>query len=297
MKDRLLKTKVLFVTICCLLIATGCEENFVPFKENNDYFFSIYGYLDASVDTQWVRVSPAREQLEMPPEVPDMQVTLEHLENGNTVVMNDSLFSENGGHFLNFWTTMDIENGQTYRLKAERPDGASSQATVTIPEEISTPRVQRVTRFFGEPPAYRIYITDVDQLVDIRTRWYLRIAGENEIISFSHRNEVEKISAYGGSYSVSVVPEEELDEIRTQTLGDSYIQVLHKQFYVASGGPEWKEEISSTDDLVYALPGGISNVENGLGYMVGIDSKSVPFESCYNKNSLLIPCAEEEPYW
>ena len=297
MKDRLLHTTILLLIAIFSLVLSGCENNFQPLKENNDFIFSIYGYLEASADTQWVRVSPARKQLEMPHEVPDMEVTLEHMETGDIVVMNDSLFSENGAHFLNFWTTMEIKNGQTYRLKAEKPDGASSQATVTIPDEFSTPRVQKVTRFWGQPPAYKIYISDVNKLVDLRTIWYVRIAEEKKKISFKHRDKVDTVSSYGGSYSVSVVPEDELQEIESHTLGDDQIEVLHKQFYVVSGGPEWNEEITLTDDLVYTLPGSISNVENGLGYMVGIDSKVIPYESCYDDQEELIPCPEEEAYW
>ncbi len=51
----------LLLTACCMLVLSGCNRSFEPFKENNTYYFSIYGYLDVSADTQWVRVSPARQ--------------------------------------------------------------------------------------------------------------------------------------------------------------------------------------------------------------------------------------------
>jgi hypothetical protein len=44
---------------------------------------------------------------------------------------------------------------------------------------------------------------------------------------------------------------------------------------------EWNEEIIILDDVLYALPEGISNVENGLGYMFGMVSKTIPYESCF----------------
>ncbi|TVQ04901.1 MAG: hypothetical protein EA359_04900 [Balneolaceae bacterium] len=35
----------------------ACDEPFQPLLENNSAPFSIYGYLDATADTQWVRVT------------------------------------------------------------------------------------------------------------------------------------------------------------------------------------------------------------------------------------------------
>lgn len=60
----------------------------------------------------------------------------------------------------------------------------------------------------------------------------------------------------------------------------------------------WKIEITSFDDLVYAQPNYISNVEKGLAYMVGIYSKVIPYETCHTVNrSQIIPCEVENPYW
>ncbi len=293
----------------CLLFAAlfvgmgliGCEQSFEPIKQNDQYIFSIYGYLDASADTQWVRVTPAREQLDMPPEIPEMQVTLEHLESGETVVMNDSLFSsDNGANYVNVWTTMEIRNGQTYRLRAERPDRAASQVTVTLPGAYSTPRLRRQINGWGEPITYTLFVDDVDRLAAVQTKWYVRLVApgfeKDEIFSFSYRNKYEKL--YENHYRIYIEPEKDKKEMRTQTLlpSSGEIQVLYRQVFVASGGPDWNEEITGLDDLVYALPGGASNVENGLGYVVGIDSKWIPFESCY-EDGLLVGCGEENPYW
>ncbi len=50
---------------------------------------------------------------------------------------------------------------------------------------------------------------------------------------------------------------------------------------MASAGPEWIENITRLDDLELGLPDGkFSNVENGLGYLVDILSKKIPFEQC-----------------
>lgn len=298
-------TYCLLLTACCLLTLSACNESFQPYVENDVYYFSIYGYLDASADTQWVRVAPARQQLDTPPEIQEgIRVTLEHLESGRSAVMNDSLMSAEGDfNFINFWTTMDIGHSQTYRLRAERPDGAASWVTVTTPVELPTP-MGVFGGGIGIEPTYSLYVDDsVEHLADVQTRWYVRIRApgyeQKRLFSFSHRNDVEHIGLYGGVYTVEIRPEREEEQIMKLTTlpAEGEIEIVHTQIYVASGGPEWNEEISSMDDLFYALPGSFSNVENGLGYLVGIDSKTIPFKSCRNDQYELIPCEEEEPYW
>lgn len=285
-----------------LIFLTACNETFEPYQENDTYFFSIYGYLDASADTQWIRVAPARQEFNMPPEVPEMAVTLEHMQSGNTVRMSDSLvIPGNDFNYLNFSTTMDIEHGETYRLRAERPDGSASHVTVTTPEEFPTPRLLR-QESFGQPTTYRLYIDGVERLAEVQTKWYIRLTAgdsfeEDKIVSFSYRNSVEQISDI--DYTLLIEPEVEMEQIEQQIIipPGGTIQLVHRQIFVASGGPEWDEEISSVDDLVYALPEGFSNVENGLGYLVGVDFKIIPYESCFDEQSVLISCEEEEPFW
>jgi hypothetical protein len=58
------------------------------------------------------------------------------------------------------------------------------------------------------------------------------------------------------------------------------MNVLSRKIFVASAGPEWDEEITSLDQLEYSLPLIHSNVENGVGYMIGIVSKTVDLTDC-----------------
>ncbi len=51
-----IRTAYCFLIIICFLFSlTGCEESFQPLQNNNDSgVFSMFGYLDATADTQWV---------------------------------------------------------------------------------------------------------------------------------------------------------------------------------------------------------------------------------------------------
>ncbi len=293
------------LALCIGILFAGCDQTFQPFEENDQYYFSIYGYLDASVDTQWVRVAPARQQINMPPEVPEMQVTLENLESGETIVMNDSLVVPGSGfNYINFYTLTDIKPNQSYRIKAERADGKSSKVTISTPEEFPTPRFLE-EKGLSDPKIHNIIINGVDNLVDVQTWWYVRIISpgrtEKKKYVFSYRNKAQWVAAYGGAYFVEVIFDEEEEHVREASNIPPYpegrIEVLHRQIYVASGGPEWDEDIVSLNDLQYSQPEVLSNVENGLGYMVGVYSKVVPYKICLNDDEWVIACEEEEPYW
>lgn len=275
-------------------------------QENDKYFFSIFGYLDAAADTQWVRVSPAREQLNAPPEFPEMQVTLENLDSGETITMKDSLFASGSGfNYINFYTLADIEPGRNYRVKAEKPDGRASQVTVATPAEFPTPRLLKDTSFWTDEHIYQIVINGVDKLVDVQTWWFVRIQSADGVeykrFMFSYKDRLEWVEVYGGAYVAEFIFEQEQAEIMDsptiRLAPDPEVEFLHQQVYVAAAGPEWNEEISSLDDLHYSQTELVSNVENGLGYMVGVYSKVIPYETCTDDTGWLIACEEEEPYW
>ncbi|GAA5520829.1 hypothetical protein LQ318_03755 [Aliifodinibius salicampi] len=224
----------LLCLIFCLLIVSGCDQSFQPLKENTQYYFSIYGYLDASADTQWVRVAPARKQLSTDT-IPEMTVTLEEVETGNSSVMHDSLFQPaNKFNYINVWTTMDIKPEHTYRLVVER-------------------------------------------LADVHWRYYYKINSDGymreRFFRFRARNWFSEKSP--GNYVGRLDPN--ADHINTP-LPEGEVVEFERTVFVAAGGPEWNEEIPSIEDLEYALPETASNIKNGVGYMLGIVSKTIPFE-------------------
>lgn len=279
--------------LCAFLLVATCDQTFEPLQENDEYYFSMYGYLDAAADTQWIRVGKPRESINELPDPSGITVTLEHVQTGETVVMNDSLFTSRDA--LNYWTTFDIENEQTYRIKVEREDGKSSGVTVTIPAEFPTPIV-----VYDPLAGYTIYISDsVDRVADIQTKWYVILQPNTEKMertyTFTYKNSIKHTTAYGGAYFINTGGE---GRYISENTGRAERDVLHRQFFVASGGPEWDDNISSINDLEYFLDVSASNVENGLGYVVGITSKWVPYKTCLTVDSSnYAPCPEEDPFW
>lgn len=280
--------------LCSLILLAGCNQTFQPIKDDPNATFSMYGYLDATADTQWVRLIPVRQQADMFEEKPEMQVTLTHLGTGMSAAMNDSLIlSPNGLHKLVVWTTMDIEPEQTYRLRAERPDGAESQVIVTTPPDFPTP----VLKANAESLSGELIIKGVETVADVQTLW-------KEKGRVPYRLFVERMDTSETSYSVSLKIGYDLRyfcQCNEGTIRDP-LSVEPRQIFVASGGPEWKEEIPALSDLEYATLENISNVEGGAGYVVGILSKTIPFKGCFEEGQDVnipgenIACPTERPF-
>src|SRR5262245_13938633 len=110
--------KKLLATFCILaaLLATACEENFAPLGTSN-LRYSAFGHLNASADTQWIRVMPIRSLVLTTPDSFGIRVTLEEVGAGRTIVLRDSLFLfadasnpdlGSTAYVHNYWTTQRI---------------------------------------------------------------------------------------------------------------------------------------------------------------------------------------------
>lgn len=282
----------------CLLLFFGCDQTFQPIRDNSIAPFSIFGYLDASADTQWVRVAPIRKQISMSAEdIPDMTITVEDMQTGNTAIMYDSLFQiPDGRNVLNAWGTMDfLKPEQTYTLQAEREDGAESHVEITFPPDFPTPRLE-IKEIFDQA---LLYIEGVENLVTVQVRTLARVispsAGWDYVdVFWTPHRRIDEIRP--GEYRVLMKPDSKFNvSVSQPPRDDLVIEYLHHQVFVASGGPEWNKNLSDLSDIQYSLPEVISNVENGTGYMFGIVSKSIPFKNCFNDQGEFIACPEEVP--
>jgi hypothetical protein len=128
------------VGIPAALLAAACDNTFEPIDPGGPPF-SVFGYLDASADTQWVRVTPLRTVLRASAEPTGVAVTLEELGSGRIVALRDSamgypdMLGSGSLYAHNFWTTERIEPAAAYRFRAQGTDGALAETVVQIPHE------------------------------------------------------------------------------------------------------------------------------------------------------------------
>lgn len=279
--------------IIALLFTAGCDHTFEPLQENDQYYFSVYGSLDASADTQWVRIMPVRDSLYFSPRPIDAEVTLENVNTGESVVMHDSLFSfVQGVYVYNFWTTMNVEPEQTYRLTARdttNPEDRESFAEVTLPPDFPTPVVQMATDP-GAPDF--VYVDGVERLADVQAVFHGRdsTTGNIRLLGIPHRQDT--LNATTHDYRIAIDTEDHPDD---DDEGNPFPPVIKRQIYVAAAGPGF-HDFGTIDEKVIALPEGVSNITNGVGYLAGIVSKTIPYKSCF-EGVTLVPCPLEPTPW
>ena len=260
----------LSVLLAALLLLASCDNTaFDPFQES-DLHFSISGYLDGGVDTQFVRVTPVRDSIALGPGPIDAAVTLEHLATGTTTVLKDSLFlfrtlqplTERYGH--NFWSTEPLEPLATYRLRVTRSDGATSAATVTLPDTFPDPFIIGTT----------VKIRGIERLAEVLVVYLVRdlILRQTVTHTVSYLN---KVFLFEGELQV-VVDRTRDEQNIVISLGGTLIQILNIKVIVAAAGPDWPD-LTEVDDETLALPTVITNVEGGVGFLGGIISKTIPW--------------------
>ena len=260
----LLRLPVLFAAV---LLLAHCDDTVLdPFKESNLHF-SIGGFLDGGVDTQFVRVSPVRDSIFLGPGPLDASVTLEHLATGETTTWHDSVFfykavgavSENIAH--NFWSAAPLEPLATYRMTVANTDGVKSSATVTLPDTFPTPIVDGNT----------IKMRGIERLADVIVEYRMEelLSGRILTIPISYLEEVSRVQ---GEFWVFVDRSGDESDINARFL-IARLQTLSIKITVAAAGPDWPD-LTEIDRETLALPDVVSNIEDGVGFLGGIISKT-----------------------
>lgn len=262
-------------------LAAGCEQPFEPFQENEDAVFSMFGYLDLLADTQWVRVMPIRQHLFLDPEPIDAAVTLEHLESGRIVTLNDSLFEfvdpqlDGVAYAHNFWTTERLGPEASYRLTAARPDGASATARIDMPAEVEISSFHyRADNPVGA--GFALLEVRAEQILFVEMVYTMMstlsggpatpIILRDESISWTFSTDVPGIHGIGISGDTVIRPD--------------VLDVRRLEMRLTTGRPDWPYH-PELSDLAVTLPNTMpSNVENGVGFVGGVAVSKIPFDRC-----------------
>lgn len=130
------KKGVIFI-IFIVAIFSGCDNTFHPFVEGR-VPYSVYGYLEAGRDTNFVRVTELDNPLlaGSTRELHIKKVTLTNLKTGAQQILQDSVVRFDSVYTHNFYTTLNIVPGTTYKLKVEGSDGELTTST-TVPSVVN----------------------------------------------------------------------------------------------------------------------------------------------------------------
>lgn len=265
-------------------LVSGCDESVNPII-GSEYPFTIWGFMNSGADTQYVRVFPISDELALDSSASiDARVFSTNITTGERFEWNyktvrfDTLGT---GHV--FWSPFRAEFEYEYRLEVVRSDGESSSATVTV------------------PPAVEFEINEYSQGVTIP----IRIVGDipnlvGPKVTY-HGINVPPSSAWPPGtpvhppvlHSVTIPYDDELDstpdgwrltinmvadtaavrgDFRTNCLITSPIYsapnvwLRSMEFTVVIADSSWHPPGGVFDPDVLAVPGTMSNVENGYGF-------------------------------
>jgi len=266
-----------------LLLA--CDESFTPIA-STDLQFSVFGYFDASADTQWVRVMPFRPQVPATPDSFQAVVTLEHVATGRTIALRDSVFrftqynhpdvGSEGLYLHNFWTTERVEPGASYRFSVRRSGEEPSEAVVEIPRDYEVEVWLRQT-WSQKDDLLRLAGLKHVPFVRATTYFYDRCGSFVESVSFkipSADGEVRSIPVSKASVPARGACGAPLVEKRVLWTVGSEIAWPSGPAYSTSALVPWE---------------GASNISNSLGFVGGVLTRSVPFESCVLEGPAPLP--------
>ena len=249
------------------LLFGGCAETFDPFQET-DRYFSIYGYLDAAADTQFVAVAALRQVVTPDADPLDAAVALQNLETGETTRWRDSLFRfSNGSVGHVFWSKEAVQPGGRYLFTVTRSDGASSSATVRMPAAFPDPDLRTNLIPFSPLPPPRLQnigLRGIEKLVDLRIVYTLRTAegGVSEPITLSYVDQARP----SGEDRLALVFDA-YGDIAALFPG-SCPEALSATVIAGGGTSDWPD-FFRLDDEMLADPDLTDQVRNGMGFLGG----------------------------
>ena len=260
------------VCIVVAIVAAGCDQTFVPIAPS-DRYFSVSGYLDASRDTQWIRVMPIRDVIPTSPGPLGATVTLENIGTGQIVELQDSVFRFSGnpdvgsaGVFLhNFWTTERIEPAATYRFSAKWDAERTAEANVEIPPDYQV----EVWLIQSSEGADLLRLTGLRHVafIDVVTHAYDECGPSVQHIS------LEVASA---DSDVQMVPVHK-PSVSREGCGTPLIE--KQELWIVGSGAAWPSNQAYSAETL-GVPDSLSNISHSVGYLGGVLTKLIPYENC-----------------
>ena len=271
--------RALLAVLIAPLLAAACDRPFEPLAENRNGPFSIAGYLDVEADTQWVRVMPVRQSLLTEPEPIDAVVTLQHVGTGRTVTLRDSLFTytderlgaEVYAHL--FWTTERLEGKARYRFTATRSDGAASTVLVDVPAELEFTYQNLRDTAYVEIQAERLLL--------VETYHALRTPDTLPAGSGVRRQLRGKSFGDPPRFPVSVDGAPLAPQL-------GLVDTRRLELRIVTTRADWPFESPPLNPALVGPDTTPSNVENGMGFLGAIASRTIPFPRC----AVLVPRAD-----
>ncbi len=272
--------------LCVAAVVAACDESFDPIAPS-ELGLSVFGYLDASADTQWIRVMPIRPLSVTSQDPLGITVTLEQLGNGQIIELRDSLFTYSaysdsdlfaeGAYLHNFWTPEEIEPGASYGFSARREGKEPAETVVEIPHEYEVEVAINQVRSRGATDELRI--TGLKHLPFLFTNTYFYDSCGSSMTRTRHDGR----SAEDGIHLIAISK----PSVAPRFDCGSPI-VPNWALWIVGSEAEWPASGYSPSGL--GESGLTSNVTNAVGFLGGVITKLIPYEYCeFQSDGELVP--------
>jgi len=282
----------------------ACDQEIDPIA-TTEMAYSIYGHLNPEADTQWVRVAPFRSTIFNTPDPVDAAVTIQELETGRRIEMVQAPFAQRAPNFgdtlytSNFLTTEVIEPGMTYRLTSQRSDGNSASGVAAIPQRLGDLPVV-VGLLPGSSSGFRsgyvrFPVAAGDHLAMVNTLHYppdtVWVGGPLNSTPSTECQNYPVFSIYNplpanpppgtGIYQVNL-------RRKTNMEYDPPCQGLwgRWEIRIVRTRERWPFGLGSDNTHINA----VNNIENGVGFLGGVITRLVPWETCSTPPGTQIAC-------
>lgn len=280
------RTRAGILLVCCLLLS-GCDDTTIDPFQNEDRYFSVYGFLDQMETEHAVRVVPITRFAEDITDPTDDGATidaevwttdlttgarlrwthhLEHLEDGSW------------GHV--FKARFLVQPGRSYRLEVIRSDGKRTQATTRVPAPRDILIVERgPVEYRDDSTLYfqNLHIPGIPSPWDVNVIYLWDAGLGTRQIASPYQRTGERTADGGWSFRVNISD----DQVAVR----NFAQWMTDQGYMQEGDPHsvtsmgvrirvldqaWDPPEGVFDPEVLAQPGTMSNVEHGYGFFGSI---------------------------
>ncbi|NNE47072.1 MAG: hypothetical protein HKN37_10475 [Rhodothermales bacterium] len=250
-----------------------------PFEGQGAYF-TMYGFLDATRVEQEIRISPVRrtpEVIRSPTDdnaFIDAAVTSTDLETGVSVVWRHELSQLSDGAYAHIFRSSQVPRpGRAYRIDVVRSDGKGSSATTVIP--LLTSLSEPVRSQFREDSGILfqdIALPGVTLAANIEVFYDVTDGGVSHFFRVTRSYDAEGAGNGNGGWQFTLDLSRDAAFVRTvaePVLGPR-LSLNGMGVRVRWADEQWPLVDGPIDIEILAQPGGLSNVENGFGFIGSI---------------------------
>ncbi len=282
LKGKLMSHRFIVGLFCLLFVLTACEDTFIDPYNNDERYFTVYGYLDALERNHEVRVIPITRtpqrftNNENPESQLDAKVRSINMLTGETTEWRHSLEELEDGTFGHiFRATFLVTAGVIYRLEVERSDGIMAYAETTVPSIPSASLFESGPVQFSDDSTIvfqNIHIPQISSPWDIQAVYLWGGGPINRRVFVPYGRRGERTADGGWDLTVEISADqqfvrENIEQSRIQGFEvpvDVVLSAMGVQVRVLD--KNWDPPEGIFDPEVLADPGILSNVENGYGF-------------------------------